>query len=183
MHMLDKTCTAYFFDFRADANIFVICSNGVEQSRFWCRAVFSSRWISSSWPFSDLSLILIKHSLKYCFYLIDMVYLIQIEWEVHKTMKIKFWSSLEQKLQSFVCYCLLNGRYHRTFKMIIFFLRSSFTNLQNNRFFQIFDLVVKERFLFQSKNKLVIRNELCIVKLPMLTYAFKERKLVGDNLT
>jgi hypothetical protein len=36
-------CTAYFFDFRADANIFVICSNSVEQSRFWCRAVFSSR--------------------------------------------------------------------------------------------------------------------------------------------
>ena len=53
MHMLDKTCTAYFFDFRADANIFVICSNGVEQSRFWCRAVFLSRWISSSWPFSE----------------------------------------------------------------------------------------------------------------------------------
>jgi hypothetical protein len=52
MHMLDKTCTAYFFDFRADANIFVICSNSVEQSRFWCRAVFSSRWILSRWPFS-----------------------------------------------------------------------------------------------------------------------------------
>jgi hypothetical protein len=53
MHMLDKTCTAYFFDFRADWYIFVICSNGVEQSRFWCRTVFSSRWISSSWPFSS----------------------------------------------------------------------------------------------------------------------------------
>ena len=52
MHMLDKTCTAYFFDFRADWYIFVICSNSVEQSRFWCRAVFSSRWISSRWPFS-----------------------------------------------------------------------------------------------------------------------------------
>ncbi len=37
--MLDKTCTAYFFDFRADAYIFVICSNSVEQLRFWCRAV------------------------------------------------------------------------------------------------------------------------------------------------
>ena len=52
MHMLDKTCTAYFFDFWADWYIFVICSNSVEQSRFWCRAVFSSRWILSSWPFS-----------------------------------------------------------------------------------------------------------------------------------
>ena len=53
MYLLDKTCTAYFFDFRADSDIFVICSNSVEQSRFWCRAVFSSRWISSRWPFSD----------------------------------------------------------------------------------------------------------------------------------
>ena len=38
LHLLNKTCTAYFFDFRADSNIFVICSNSVEQSRFWCRA-------------------------------------------------------------------------------------------------------------------------------------------------
>ncbi len=52
MHLLDKTCTAYFFDFRADAYIFVICSNSVEQSRFWCRADFLSRWILSRWPFS-----------------------------------------------------------------------------------------------------------------------------------
>ena len=52
MHLLDKTCTAYFFDYRADSYIFVICSNSVEQSRFWCQAVFLSRWISSRWPFS-----------------------------------------------------------------------------------------------------------------------------------
>ena len=52
MHLLDKTCTAYVFDFQADSYIFVICSNSVEQSRFWCQAVFLSRWILSRWPFS-----------------------------------------------------------------------------------------------------------------------------------
>ena len=52
MHLLDTTRTAYFFDFWAVLYIFVVCSNGVEQSRFWCRADFSSRWISSRWPFS-----------------------------------------------------------------------------------------------------------------------------------
>ena len=43
---------------KVDSSSFIylfICSNGVEQSRFWCRAVFSSRWISSSWPFSNCS--------------------------------------------------------------------------------------------------------------------------------
>ena len=53
MHLLDTTHTAYFFDFRAVLYIFVICLNGVEQSRFWCQADFLSRWISSRWPFSD----------------------------------------------------------------------------------------------------------------------------------
>ncbi len=52
MHLLYTTRTAYFFDFRAVSYIFVVCSNGVEQSRFWCRADFLSRWISSRWPFS-----------------------------------------------------------------------------------------------------------------------------------
>jgi hypothetical protein len=35
-----------------------ICSNGVEQSRFRCRADFLSRWISSSWPISLNSLLI-----------------------------------------------------------------------------------------------------------------------------
>ena len=55
MHLLNTTRTAYFFDFRAVSYIFVVCSNGVEQSRFWCRADFSSRWISSRWPFSHFT--------------------------------------------------------------------------------------------------------------------------------
>ncbi len=41
---------------KVDSSSFIylfICSNGVEQSRVWCRAVFSCRWISSSWPFSN----------------------------------------------------------------------------------------------------------------------------------
>ncbi len=63
----------YCSTFRADNNIIDICSNlvnqfekvdsssliylfifsnGVKQSRFWCRADFSSRWILSSWPIS-----------------------------------------------------------------------------------------------------------------------------------
>ena len=40
---------------KVDSSSFInlfICSNGVEQSRFWCRAVFSSRWILSRWPIS-----------------------------------------------------------------------------------------------------------------------------------
>ncbi len=40
---------------KVDSSSFIyllICSNGVEQSRFWCRADFLSRWISSRWPFS-----------------------------------------------------------------------------------------------------------------------------------
>ncbi len=41
-----------FFWFLSSFHFFDICSNGVEQSRFWCQAVFSSRWILSSWPFS-----------------------------------------------------------------------------------------------------------------------------------
>ncbi len=72
-----KTCICskwLFWGFSSSLIFFGICSNSVEQSRFWCRAVFSSRWISSSWPFSsclyftddifwyflDLSIILIR---------------------------------------------------------------------------------------------------------------------------
>ena len=48
-----------FFWFSSSFHFFDICSNGVEQLRFWCRAVFLSRWISSSWPFS------IKHIISF----------------------------------------------------------------------------------------------------------------------
>ena len=42
----------HFFWFLSNCMYLYICSNGVEQSRFWCRAVFSSRWILSRWLFS-----------------------------------------------------------------------------------------------------------------------------------
>ncbi len=54
-----KTCICskwLFWGFSSSLIFFGICSNSVEQSRFWCRAVFLSRWISSSWPFSNIPL-------------------------------------------------------------------------------------------------------------------------------
>ena len=53
MHLLKMT----LFYFWAVIYIFGICSNSAEQSRFWCRAVFLSRWLSSRLPISVWELI------------------------------------------------------------------------------------------------------------------------------
>ncbi len=50
-----------FWGFSNSFIFFGIRSNSVEQSRFWCRAVFLSRWISSSWSFSLFSSIIVCH--------------------------------------------------------------------------------------------------------------------------
>jgi hypothetical protein len=54
LHLLKMTFWGFFEQF----HFFGICSNSVEQSRFWCRAVFSSRWILSRWPYSFVTMLI-----------------------------------------------------------------------------------------------------------------------------
>ncbi len=53
-----KTCICskwLFWGFSSSFIFFGICSNSVEQSRFWCRADFLSRWLLSRWPISIIT--------------------------------------------------------------------------------------------------------------------------------
>jgi hypothetical protein len=102
MHLLDKTSTAYFFDFQANANIFVICSNSVEQLRFWCRAVFPSRWLLSRWSFSNNYwpfISIVTNKLKYEYLLLKLkVLLIYIKTNIFFQFNFDFFDFVMKNL-------------------------------------------------------------------------------------